>query len=446
MSLAPAPMPAGARFLRDTTTARRHGAASPTAVKTAAATSPEKTPKGTSKGTPQGKPKAGIPKGTPKGAKPKATKTQGNQGDNIGSLPPKTDDDDKSDDGNGDEQQESGGNGAEAEVEVSLEERMKRVEEETKLMSGEIQMLRDRLEEVEWAKKALEDKVETVKVENSALKEMIEREKEARKRECDKIRELKRKEGNGGGGGCEEELREKITEVGERPERRLEEVVNGGGEKQQESRKRQRCVIITDSNGRGATENSIKNHIPRGERDNYDIAVRVSYTTEDATRCVDRGDILVRGATVVLDNLTNDIRDNGTRKAASPQELLRRVDRLRKGLYAAGATAVVTCQIKPMQTTDVTPYNAMLSDYIWTQGMSGYGCRTQIRLSHLKNDGYHVLPQYDSTIDKTYACALIGISVPCPTPMDEFTPNHLRRRWAMDWPRVGRGQQMNHGW
>ena len=204
--------------------------------------------------------------------------------------------------------------------------------------------------------------------------------------------------------------------------------------------------IKKGNNSRLKPANSIKNHIPRGERDKYDITVQVSYTTEEATHRVDRGDIVVRGATVVLDNLTNDIRDTGTRKAATPQELLRRIDRLRKGLYAAGATAMVTCQIKPMQTTDVTPYNTMLSDYLRTQGMSGYGCRTQIRLSCLKNDGYHVLPQYDSTIDKTYAFALMGISVPCPTPMDEFTPNHLRRRWEMNWPRVGRGLQMNYGW
>ena len=436
------PTPTGARFLRDSTTSRRPGtaSASPTAVKAAAAAaSPQKTPSRKSKGTPKGKPKE-----TPKGVKQKANATQEDQG-NTDPLPPATNDD-KSDNGNCDEQHENGGDSAEVEVEVSLEERMKKVEEETKLMSGEILMLRDRLEEVEWAKKALEDKVETVKVENSALKEMLEREKEARKKECDKIRELKRKEGNGGGGGGREEVRENIKEVGERTEIRAEGVNGGGGEQQRDRSDRKRCVIITDSNGKGATADSIKNHIPRGERDNYDIAVRVSYTTEDAIRRVDRGDILVRGATVVLDNFTNDIRSTETRKAISPQELLRRVDRLRKGLYAAGATAVVTCQIKPMQITDVTPYNEMLSDYLRTQGMSGHGCRTQIRLSCLKNDGYHVLPQYDSTIDKTYAFALMGISVPCPTPMDEFTPNHLRRRWEMNWPRVGRGLQMNYGW
>ena len=101
---------------------------------------------------------------------------------------------------------------------------------------------------------------------------------------------------------------------------------------------------------------------------------------------------------MVLDNLTNNIRH--------PTSGIR--------------------PIKPMQTTDVTPYNTMLSDYLRTQGRSEFGCQTQIRLSCPKNDGYHVLPQYDSTIDKTYACALMGIPVPCPTPMDEFTPNHIR--------------------
>ena len=67
----------------------------------------------------------------------------------MGSLPAETDDNDKSDNGKGDEQQEGVGDSAEAEVEVSLEEKIKKVEEEAKWISGEIRMLRDRLEEVE---------------------------------------------------------------------------------------------------------------------------------------------------------------------------------------------------------------------------------------------------------------------------------------------------------
>ena len=154
----------------------------------------------------------------------------------------------------------------------------------------------------------------------------------------------------------------------------------------------------------------------------------------------------MRGATVVVDVLTNDVRTTRNRKAASPEELVCRVDRLRGTLCAAGASSVVTCQIKPMQATDVTPYNALLNDYLPSQGKSGHGCRTQIRLSYLKQDGFHVEPQYDSTIDRTYACAIMGVPVPCPTPINEFIPGHMRRRWEMDWPRVGRAQVRNNGW
>ena len=106
---------------------------------------------------------------------------------------------------------------------------------------------------------------------------------------------------------------------------------------------------------------------------------------------------------------------------------------------------MVTCQLKPMQVIDVTPYNELLSNYLRSKGQAGFGCRTQIRLSHLKEDGYHVRPQFDSTIDKTFACAIIGIPVPCPTPMDEFVPDHVRHRWETDWPKVGRVQTVNYG-
>ena len=179
-----------------------------------------------------------------------------------------------------------------------------------------------------------------------------------------------------------------------------------------------------------------------------EISVEVVYTLDVAYRRVDRGMINVRGATVVIDNLTNDVRGTQTRPAVSPQLLVRQVDRLRLRVMEAGAAAVVVCQLKPMQIRDVTPYNTLLDDYLRLereQGRGGHGCRTQIRLKHLKSDGYHVMPQMDSTIDRTYACAFLGIPVPCPTPWDEFVPPHDRRRWETQWPRlVGGGASMTN--
>ena len=179
-----------------------------------------------------------------------------------------------------------------------------------------------------------------------------------------------------------------------------------------------------------------------------EVEVVAAYTTEEAIRRVERGDIRVCGATVVIDNLTNDARGTRGRPAVSPQELVQRVDQLRGRIRAAGAAAVVVCQIKPMQVTDVTPYNAHLDDYLRAQ-VGGYGCQTQIRLQFLRKDGFHVQPQYDSIIDRTYACAIRGVPVPCPTPTNEFAPDHVRRRWEVEWPRIGGGGgglMPNHGW
>ena len=188
-------------------------------------------------------------------------------------------------------------------------------------------------------------------------------------------------------------------------------------------------------------------HIPRKEREALDISVVVAYTTEDAARQISGGSINVRGATVIMDNLTNDIRGTRLRAAASPQELVRNVDKLRGRLKAEGAADVVVCQAKPMQIADVTLHNQQLSDYLRGQ-VRGYGCRTQIRLDYLKNDGFHIRPQFDSVVDKTYACAIRGVHVPSPTPLDEFVPFSVRRRWESDWPRISGGMtpSQNHGW
>ena len=177
----------------------------------------------------------------------------------------------------------------------------------------------------------------------------------------------------------------------------------------------------------------------------------VAYTTVAASNQLDRKHLDVRGATVVIDNLTNDARGTQARPAMTPLELVRSVDQLRQKLRAAGARAVIVCQIKPMQVTDVTPYNDALSEFLRVEqqrGRGGYGCQTQIRLNFLKSDGFHVQPMYDSTIDRTYACAIMGVPVPCPTPHDQFVPDRIRRRWETEWPRIseGQGRSMNHGW
>ena len=196
--------------------------------------------------------------------------------------------------------------------------------------------------------------------------------------------------------------------------------------------------------------------MPREERSKNEVDIRIAYTLEEATHRVTRGEVDVRGATVVVDNLTNDARGTRQRPAATPEEMVKRVDRLRRELLEAGAERVVIAEVKPMQQVDVRPHNRMLHHYLCAQGRGGYGVSTQIRMSWLRHDGFHIGKEFDSVVDKTYACALMGIPVPCPTPVADFEPFFVRRRREAEWPTVGRayaqmvrateGQNLIHGW
>ena len=211
---------------------------------------------------------------------------------------------------------------------------------------------------------------------------------------------------------------------------------------------RKRCVIFTDSNGKETKDNSVKNHIPRNQRDSLDVTIIVAHEIDDAVRMLAQGEVNVMGATVIIDNLTNDVRGNRRRPPATPEELIQRLDRLGRWLRMAEDIAV--CQIKPMQCTDVSPYNRLLNDYLFSNGVRG--CYTQIRMEQLKTDGFHVLPQFGSLLDKQYACAILGLEVPFPTPAENFVPDHVRRQYEREWPRPegqgvrSEGPARNHGW
>ena len=97
---------------------------------------------------------------------------------------------------------------------------------------------------------------------------------------------------------------------------------------------------------------------------------------------------------------------------------------------------MVVCQLKPMAVVDVRPYNEVLSNYLTACGPGGFGCLTQIRMEFLKPDGFHVHQRYCTVIDRTYACAIRGIPVPCPTPQDNFVPSFVRRRMDREFPRL----------
>ena len=124
-------------------------------------------------------------------------------------------------------------------------------------------------------------------------------------------------------------------------------------------------------------------------------------------------------------------------------------------LLTAGAEAVIVCQVKPMQVVDVRPYNDALDRYLWTQDGTGFGVETQIQLDFLWHDGYHVRNQFSSVIDRTYACAIQGVPVLCPT--EDFVPDYIKKQWNDDWPglsssaraqpvRDSEGRSRVHGW
>ena len=111
------------------------------------------------------------------------------------------------------------------------------------------------------------------------------------------------------------------------------------------------------------------------ERKDYEIGVVVAYTLEEAFFRISKGELDARGATVVMDNLTNDVRGTRQSPAVTPDELVFRVDLVRKALLAAGAIAVVVSEVKPMEMVDVRPHNRALDGYLRGQGGSGHGVK-----------------------------------------------------------------------
>ena len=317
---------------------------------------------------------------------------------------------------------------------VRTEEYMKQWAEEREIMKKEINGLRDRLEEREFSNVTLEQKMKEREKECESLRKELETERKERERMEEKIKEV----ANG------------LKEINEK------RVHNGGEERSQETsengqvggagRKVKKCVVLTDSNGRGATHHSIMNHVPKDQRSEYEVSIVVAYTLEEAHQRISRGELSIDGSIVVVDNLTNDVRGTRQRPAATPEQLISRVKKL-QGVLGTAAAAVI-CQVKPMQCTDVRPYNALLHDYLSSRkDHVSFGCKTQIRIGYLRDDGYHVKPQYDSIIDRTYACAILGLHVPCPTPPDHFVPDFVRRRFEREFPRLmGQDLAQNHGW
>ena len=111
-----------------------------------------------------------------------------------------------------------------------------------------------------------------------------------------------------------------------------------------------------------------------------------------------------------------------------PDEVAWRYERVVWLLKQKGAVEVVCCEVKSMRLMDVTPYSNALHSLCLRLGIPG--CATQIGVSHLGRDGFHILPSCLTILDRTYACAIMGVPVPCPPPAeDRYRDPGLRGEW-----------------
>ena len=312
----------------------------------------------------------------------------------------------------------------------ALEDRVREVEKEKREMKEELWKLRDQLEEERWARKQVEERLKTIEeVGVGEIKEVMNEEWKEQIKEV--VREETKKEIKE---VTNEEWKEQIMEVvkEEAKKEKLVKKTSGGEEEKQQYR----CLIFTDSNGRGATPDSVKFHMPPDERGKYDIQIVVAYRLEDAFYRVRRGEIEVKDSYVVIDNVTNNVKGNWSRAREPPEQVVERVANLRELVLSLSAAACVVCEIKPMRMIDVRPYNRLIHQYLGSCGGSGFGCNTQICMDFLAADGTHISHRYASVLDRTYACALLGTPVPYPVPERDFVPLPARRSFESEWPRL----------
>jgi hypothetical protein len=173
-------------------------------------------------------------------------------------------------------------------------------------------------------------------------------------------------------------------------------------------------IILTDSNGACVTADTIRRYIPREKRCTSRIRVHTTYTLFEVFEKVGDERIKVEGAEVILDVSTNDVRGTRGLPRVTPEEVSDRVWKVVATLKEKGASGVTVCETKPMKLMDVTPYSNLLQQRCRERKVGW--CPTQLAVDNLKEDGYHVLPSFLQVLDATYACIVMGVQVPNPTP------------------------------
>ena len=294
-----------------------------------------------------------------------------------------------------------------------MEARILALEEEGRRSRAEIAGLNDRLEEEKREREKLERKLaETIQPAAATSGTQVE------------------------AGG---EWRKEIKEAEERMMEMMEV---------EKKKRKKRCIIFTDSNGRnGTTPSSVKHHIPEECRDDYDVNIVIAYRIGEAKSLVEKGDLAINGAIVIIDCLGNDARDTRQAPKLTPDQHVQKLDELRKVLWERGATDVIVCSLKPTQRADATEYVERVHRYLQSvrEDDGGHGIHSQVRLEHLRADGLHLQPRFYFVLQQTYACAILGLNVPNPTPLESFIPDRMRQKYLSEWPIV-RASNMNNGW
>ena len=114
------------------------------------------------------------------------------------------------------------------------------------------------------------------------------------------------------------EWRREIEETEKRMMEKLEE---------EKRKRRKRCITFTGSNGqRGTTPSSVKYHMLENCRDEYDVNIIIAYRIGEAADLVDKGDLAIDGAIVVLDCLGNDARLTEKTPKLSPDQHVQKLD------------------------------------------------------------------------------------------------------------------------
>ena len=94
-----------------------------------------------------------------------------------------------------------------------------------------------------------------------------------------------------------------------------------------------------------------------------------------------------------------------------------------------------------MTLMDVSQFSVRLQQKCMDGGVGW--CQTQLGVDDMREDGFHVLPSSLRILDKTYACAVMGVKVPHPTPVYQKWRHKMVEQ---GWPRVGDGngrQELN---